>query len=155
MYGEAAAFAPLQPGAGAASVTLDITSLVQAHKAPTALLVPYDADRFYEPVRADIQGTSVQGDLPLDKPVLVVLELGPVATNNYRLLNQLASYRDQFAEPLPDKGEIRLTEKASSVPMRLPQEKRAVMQKSVDTKVANERYFLELRGVRGSQRSRS
>lgn len=103
LYGEAAAFAPLQPSSGAATVTLDIAPLVQAHKAETALLVPYDADRFYEPVRAEIQGTTVQGDLPLDKPVLVVLELGPVATNNYRLLNQLASYRDQYTEPLPDK----------------------------------------------------
>jgi tyrosinase len=49
---------------------------------------------------------------------------------------------------LEQKGEVRLTAKPSTVPMRLPQAKRAVMQKSVDTKAANERYILQLRGVK-------
>lgn len=102
LYGEAAAFAPLQPGSGAASITLDIPELVAAHPAPTALLIPFDADRFYEPARVNVEGTQVRGDLPLDKPVLVVLELGTVASDNYRLLNQLASYREQLSQPLGD-----------------------------------------------------
>jgi Common central domain of tyrosinase/Polyphenol oxidase middle domain len=98
LYAEAAAFQT--SGISAKQIRLDLASLVQQSKVEEAVIVPFDADSWYEPRRARLEGTAVVTDVEPGRDLVVALDLGEVARNNYQVLSQMAAMRGLLPEGL-------------------------------------------------------
>jgi len=91
LYGEAAAF---KTSAIAGKLArLDLTSLVQTSKVENVVIVPYDADTWYEPRRVALQGTVVVTEIEPGRDLIAALDLGEVARNNYQVISQMMAIR--------------------------------------------------------------
>jgi tyrosinase-like protein/polyphenol oxidase-like protein len=126
LYGEAAAF---KTSTGSATtLRLDVGSLVQQSKVENAVLVPFDADTWYEPRRVPLNGTEIVTPVEPNRDLLVALDLGEVARNNYQVISQMMALRGLVPGELRPKLCTMILcpperFSASSLPERLPEMK--------------------------------
>ena len=94
LYNEIAAYEPV---AGSTVSSLDISKLLKNFNGVTqAYVIEYDSGFYYEPRKEMINDNKIPV-IPSDKNILVVLDLGEVAQNNYALIADLARF-DEFNE---------------------------------------------------------
>jgi tyrosinase-like protein/polyphenol oxidase-like protein len=87
-YDEVAAYRPTRD-----NVRLDLTHILQKSNVEYAVLTPYDAENWYEPSRRRIDGTTITTDVTPGRDLLVILDLGDIARNNYHVLTQLSAVK--------------------------------------------------------------
>ena len=102
-YGEVAAFKPARVSPKKAQVDIDLAFLIKRSKIDSVTVVPYDKENWYEPVSVKLAGTKLQAELQLDRNVLVILDLGEIARNNYLAFSQLSAARDLIPSRLRSK----------------------------------------------------
>lgn len=123
LYDEVAAFRTRSPEKR--TVRLDLKALIQQSKVAEAVVIPYDEENWYEPQRVKVQGTSISAALEPNRDVLVALDLGEVARNNYAVMSQLMSAKGLIPANLRPRicSQIlcaRDTFRASAIPDRIP-----------------------------------
>jgi tyrosinase len=123
LYDEVAAFQTRGPQAR--TVRLELKDIIQDSKVTHAVVIPYDEENWYEPQRLQIQGTSVSAAIEPNRDVLVALDLGDVARNNYAVLSQLMAAKGLIPGNLHPRlcSQIlcaRDTFRASAIPDRVP-----------------------------------
>jgi tyrosinase len=91
LYDEAAVFNTRQ--AERRTVRLDLSSLLQQSKAEAAVAVPFDDEQWFEPQRIPLSGRTISVDVEPNRDLLVALDLGEVARNNYQVMSQLMAAR--------------------------------------------------------------
>lgn len=92
-YGEVAAFKPTSTSSKIAKVDIDLAFLIKTSKVENVLVVPYDKENWYEPVSVKLTGKRLRTELQLDRSIIVILDLGETARNNYLALGQLSAAR--------------------------------------------------------------
>jgi hypothetical protein len=102
-YGEVAAFKPTSSSSRKAKANIDLTSLIKTSKVENVLVVPYDKENWYEPIPAKLDGKKLQTELPLNRNILVILDLGETARNNYLAMAQLSAIRGLIPAQLQSK----------------------------------------------------
>ena len=102
-YGEVAAFKPARVSSKKAKVDIDLAFLIKRSKIDSVTVVPFDKENWYEPVSVKLAGTKLTAELALDRNVLVILDLGEVARNNYLAASQLAAARGLIPSALRPK----------------------------------------------------
>src|SRR4051812_13192215 len=75
-YGEVAAFKPATSSSKNARVDIDLAFLIKTSKVENVLVVPYDKENWYEPVSIKLNGKKLQSEFPLNRNILVILDLG-------------------------------------------------------------------------------
>ncbi len=91
LYGEAAAYNTAADVKRA--VSLDLASLIKDAKVEAAVVVPFDDEHWYEPQRVPLNGTQISVEVEAKRDLLVALDLGEIARNNYQVLSQMAALR--------------------------------------------------------------
>lgn len=102
-YGEVAAFKPARTSRKTAKVDIDLAFLIKRSKIQSVTVVPYDKENWYKPVSVKLTGTKLQSELQLDRNVLVILDLGEIARNNYLVASQLGAARGLISPSLRSK----------------------------------------------------
>jgi tyrosinase len=123
LYDEVAAFRTRSPERR--TVRLDLKAIIQQSKVAEAVVIPYDDENWYEPQRVKIQGTSISAAIEPNQDVLVALDLGDVARNNYAVLSQLMSAKGLISANLRPRICSQIlcakdTFRASAIPDRIP-----------------------------------
>ena len=123
LYDEVAAFRTRGPEPR--TVKLDLKAIIQQSKVTHAVVIPYDDENWYEPQRVAIQGTFISTPIEPNRDVLVALDLGDVARNNYAVLSQLMSARGLIPANLQPRLCSQIlcandTFRASAIPDRIP-----------------------------------
>jgi tyrosinase len=98
LYGEAAAFST--SGMTGKTARFDLTPIIGQSKVDTVVIVPYDADTWYEPRRVRLQGTQVETEIEPGRDYLAILDLGETARNNYQVLSQMMAVRGMVPDGL-------------------------------------------------------
>jgi len=101
LYGEAAAYKT--SGEAKQTVRLDLRSLIKDSKVAEAVVVPFDDEQWYEPARVKLNGTELSVDVEPKRDLLVALDLGEIARNNYQVLSQMATVKGIFPSELRPK----------------------------------------------------
>jgi len=91
LYGEAAAYKTSSETKH--TVRIDVRSLLKESKVEEAIVVPYDDEQWYEPVRVRLDGTEASIDVEPKRDLLVAIDLGETARNNYQVLSQMAALK--------------------------------------------------------------
>ncbi|HUF17833.1 MAG TPA: tyrosinase family protein [Thermoanaerobaculia bacterium] len=89
LYGEAAAYRPTAPLSRSAPLRIDVRALAGDKRVQSAIVVPYDEQYWYEPIPVRLIGNAGVAELPMDRDLVVILDLGERARNNYQVLTQL------------------------------------------------------------------
>jgi Common central domain of tyrosinase/Polyphenol oxidase middle domain/Protein of unknown function (DUF_B2219) len=92
LYGEAAAYKGAA-GTGKTKIEVDVSSLVKDSKVDTAIVAPYDADNWYEPVTVKLARNVLTTEIDANRDFVVALDLGEVARNNYLVLTQMTAVK--------------------------------------------------------------
>jgi tyrosinase len=123
LYDEVAAFQTRSPERR--TVKLDLKAIIQSSKVTHAVVIPHDDESWYEPQRVAIQGTSISAAIEPNRDVLVALDLGDVARNNYAVLSQMMAAKGLLPAALRPRVCSQIlcaneTFRASAIPDRLP-----------------------------------
>jgi tyrosinase len=102
-YGEVAAFKPATSSSRKAKANIDLAFLIKTSKVENVLVVPYDKENWYEPVSVKLEGKKLQAELVLNRNILVILDLGETARNNYLAMGQLSAARGLIPTKLQPK----------------------------------------------------
>ena len=101
LYGEVAIF---KAATADGPRQLDLEPILQGAKVTAAVVVPFDAESWYEPKRVALRGTRVTVDgADVRRDLLVALDLGEVARNNYAVLTQFMAARGVVGRELRPK----------------------------------------------------
>jgi tyrosinase-like protein/polyphenol oxidase-like protein len=123
LYDEVATFNTSTPEPR--TVRLDLNTIVQQSRVTHAVVVPYDNESWYEPKRVALDGTTVTATIEANRDVLVALDLGDVARNNYQILSQLMAAKGLVSSNLRPRLCSQIlcaadTFRANTLPDRLP-----------------------------------
>ena len=100
IYDEAAAFKVRAPREGTARVRLDLGFLTKGAKVERAVLVPYDDENWYEPIEVTLRDGAATAELPLNRNLLAVVDLGENVRNAYQALSQIGAARSLIPSTL-------------------------------------------------------
>lgn len=103
LYGEAVAYKAKTKAKGKMVVRVDLGSLIPNFRAKEAVVVPYDEEKWYEAIHVKITGKTLSVELPRNRDILVALNLGEVARNNYYVINQLTALKSTLPRGLQPK----------------------------------------------------
>ncbi|MFN5168998.1 MAG: tyrosinase family protein [Cyclobacteriaceae bacterium] len=91
LYNEIAAYKPVK---GSTVSSLDISNLLKNFTGVTqAYVIEFDSGFYYEPRKVVINDDKIPV-IPSDKNILVVLDLGEIAQNNYALIADLSRFNE-------------------------------------------------------------
>ncbi len=93
LYGEAATYRAMTTSDRKATLEFNLSSLLKNSKVDRVVVVPYDSQRWYEPVEAKLEGKTIRVALQLNRDILIALDLGEVARNNYRAVSEMGAIK--------------------------------------------------------------
>jgi tyrosinase len=102
IYGEAVAYRA-QSSTNRTTWKVDLSFLIKESKVDQAVVVPYDADAWYEPARVPLTQNVLTVEVEPNRETLVALDLGEVARNNYHVLSQMTALKGSIPGELRPK----------------------------------------------------
>jgi tyrosinase len=90
-FDEAAAFEVRTATEGTGRLVVDLGFLIGEREVERALLVPFDAESWYEPIPVELAQGRAAVEVPLDRDLLAILDLGEAARNGYQAFGHVAA----------------------------------------------------------------